>query len=115
MRTFRQLTQTEVSAIILAHTEGATNALLAEEYDVDPSTISYHVKKYERSYPEQGGIYATLKIQVRKTCIHPSSRCTICTEMMDHLLREERELIRTLRVRLEDAHSRLRVAGLFVE
>ena len=114
-RHFRHLTRAEISEIIARHKGGETNVALAQEFRCDPSTISYHVTKFERSYPEEGGVYALIKVQMRKTCVHPSGRCNYCGDMWDGLMREERETIQKLTRELEDAKSRLRVAGLLME
>ncbi len=115
MRNFRHLTKTEISEIIDRHFQGDTNTALAAEYDVDPSTISYHITKYERACPEDRSIYAVIKVQARKVCVHPSGRCTLCGEMWDELRRVEREQIAELRGHLKDALSRLKVAGVDVK
>lgn len=115
MRNFRHLNNDEITEIVMAFTGGESQASLAKRFSVDHSTIHYHVNKFDRSYPEQGGIYAVLKTKVRKECHHPSSRCTLCGTMRDEFSRIEREQIRKLTIALKDAHSRLRVAGLFVE
>lgn len=115
MRHFRHLTKAEISDIVASHAQGETQASLARRYGIDHSTVHYHVQAYERAYPEQGGIYAVIKVDTRKTCLHPSSRCTICGEMKDELIRVERETIRTLSERLERANSLLRTEGYDVE
>lgn len=115
MRHFRQLDRKEIAEIIALHHEGVSKIDLSVRFECDPSTISYHIRKYERSYPEERSFYATLKMRIRKTCSHPSARCTICTIMWDQLARQEREEIAALRKALEGANSRLRVAGLAVE
>lgn len=115
MRQFRHLSRTEISEIIVSHNAGETQASLAQRFGVDHSTIHYHLNKYQRAYPEQGGIYSLIKINIRKTCVHPSSRCTLCGKMKDELSRTEREIIRKLRAHLEDAKMRLRLAGEDVE
>jgi hypothetical protein len=115
MRSFRHLSKAEISDIVASHYGGESQASLARRLNVDHSTIHYHLRQYERAYPEEGGVYALIKVETRKVCIHPSARCTICGEMSDMLMRGEREEIRKLTVALEEANSRLRVAGLFVE
>lgn len=116
MRHFQHLTNAQIHEIIAAYTGGEeTQAELARRFGVDHSTIHYHIQKYERAYPEEGGIYATLKVSVRKVCVHPSGRCTICGDMWDELRREERALIASLQKQLSEAQSKLRVAGLLVE
>lgn len=115
MRSFRHLSQSEISEIVTLHGDGVPKPVLAEQFGVDRSTITYHLTKFQRSYPEDGSVYAVIKSQVRKKCAHPSGRCTFCGEMWDELRRVEREQIRALTARLEDAHSRLRIAGLAVE
>lgn len=115
MRSFRHLSRAEISEIIVRHHQGETNVALATSFGVDPSTISYHIKQYERAYPEQGGIYAFIKIRVRKTCIHPSARCTLCSLMWDQIARAERDEIIALKRALDAANSKLRVCGMPVE
>lgn len=115
MRQFRHLSRAEISEIIVSHNAGETQASLAQRFGVDHSTIHYHLNKYQKAYPEQGGIYAVIKVNVRKTCVHPSSRCTLCGKMRDELSRVERETIRQLRANLKDAMMRLRLAGEDVE
>lgn len=115
MRSFRHLTRTEITEIIHLKLEGVGNNDLAERYGCDPSTISYHFKQYKKAYPEEGGIYALIKIEVRRKCIHPSSVCTLCGMMRDELSRKEREIIESLGRRLNDAHSTLRSVGFDVE
>lgn len=115
MRSFRHLKPAEISEIISAHHAGVSQAELARRFSVDHSTIHYHLEKFERSYPEEGGVYAVLKAKVRKVCAHPSGRCNFCGEMWDGLMRQERTQIATLTRKLADAQSRLRIAGLPVE
>lgn len=115
MRTFRHLTRDEIADIIACHTGGETQASLALRFEVDHSTINYHVKRYRQAYPEGGGIYAAIKTQARKICIHPSGRCTLCGEMWDELRRQERDIIERLTKALSTANSRLRSAGFPVE
>lgn len=115
MRNSRQLNRAEITEIIASYSLGETQADIARRYNVDHSTINYHIQKYRRAYPEEGGVYALIKVQQRKVCVHPSGVCTICGEMWDELRRAEREAIKDLQKRLDDAHSRLRIAGLAVE
>lgn len=115
MRHFRHLSRAEITDIVVSHNSGETQASLARRFGVDHSTIIYHVRKYEGSYLEDGSIYAVVKANVRSVCVHPSSRCTLCGEMRDELLRTERDQIRRLEAQLSDANSRLRIAGLNVE
>lgn len=115
MRHFRHLNQAEISQIIARYYAGETQTALADEFQIDRSTIHYHVDKYERAYPEQGGIYSVIKVETRRTCLHPSSRCSVCGEMWDQLARNERDEIERLTKSLAAAHSRLRIAGEYVE
>ena len=115
MRTFRHLTSDEISDIILSFNEGESKASLARRFNIDHSTIHYHLKKYERSYPEQGGIYAFLKVRVKKVCTHPSSRCTLCGEMWDQIMRAERDENARLTRELKKAQELLGTAGMLVE
>lgn len=113
MRTFRHLTKDEITDIIVSFTGGKeTKADLARRYAVDHSTIIYHLDKYKTAYPEQGGIYAFIKVKVRRECLHPSGRCTICGEMWDKLERLERSIIRKLKKDLVAATDRLAAAGI---
>lgn len=116
MRSFRHLTKAQIEDIVASHFAGPeSDADIARRLGVDHSTVHYHIRQYERAYPEQGGVYAIIKSQVRKSCIHPSGRCTICGDMWDELRRQELDTIHKLTTALADAHSRLRVAGLHVE
>lgn len=115
MRNFRHLTKTEISEIIQLHLGGAKHATIADQFTVDPSTINYHVTKFERACPEDRSLYAVIKVQARKECAHPSGRCTLCGEMWDELRRIERQQIAELRAHLGDALSRLKVAGVDVK
>lgn len=110
-RSFRHLSRAEISQIVSRFSLGETKAELARAFNVDHSTIIYHLDKYERAYPEQGGIYAFIKVEKKKSCLHPSARCTLCSEMWDKLERQETEHIRRLRGLLAEANSRLRIAG----
>ncbi|MCR2833471.1 hypothetical protein [Parerythrobacter lacustris] len=101
--------------MIAAVQGGETQANVARRYSVDHSTVSYHLHKYENSYPEQGGVYAVIRAQARKACSHPSTRCTLCGHMADLIFREDKATIATLTKQLAEARSRLRVAGLPVE
>lgn len=112
MRTFRHLTRAEITDLIVRHYQGEKNSVLAAELKVDASTVSYHIKKYERAYPEQGGVYALVKADMQRVCVHPSGRCTICAVMWDELRREERNRITELERDLAEAKERLRAAGL---
>lgn len=113
MRSFRHLTKAEITDIIVAHTNGRqSQAQLARIYGVDHSTISYHLKRFKGAYPEQGGIYAYMKVKVRRDCIHPSGRCTLCGEMWDKLERQERSTIRRLTKQLASASAALTAAGI---
>lgn len=115
MRQFRHLTKAEIRDIIEAWRNGAKPTDLATQYKVDPSTISYHLNKFERSYPEEGSFYASLKIRIRKVCVHPSGRCNFCGEMWDGIKRVERELIATLTRQNEEYRRTLRIHGLLME
>jgi len=113
MRHFRHLTKDEITDIIVSFTGGReSKADLARRYEVDHSTIIYHLDKYQAAYPEQGGIYAYMKIKARRECIHPSGRCTLCGEMWDKLERQERATIRRLTKELASATDRLAAAGI---
>jgi transposase-like protein len=114
-RTFRHLTTAEISDIVLSFNQGVSKAELARRYDIDHSTIHYHIAKYERSYPEQGGIYAVIKVGVKRVCQHPSSRCTVCGDMWDQILHAEREENDRLKRELKKAHKVIELAGLLVE
>lgn len=114
-RSFRHLKQSEIREIVAAAHRGETQTSIARRFEIDRSTVHYHLQQYERAFPEQQSAYAVIKIEVRKTCLHPSARCTVCQIMWDKIRREETETIRVLRAKLEDANSRLRVAGLAVE
>ena len=115
MRHFRQLSKTQIMELVAMHHAGETHTEIAVKFEVDRSTVSYHITKYEQAYPEQPSFYAALKARIKKTCIHPSSRCTICGFMRDDLARQERETIETLTKQLNEANSRLRIAGLAAE
>jgi hypothetical protein len=115
MRTFRHLTTAEISDIILSFIQGETKAGLARRFNIDHSTVHYHVAKYERSYPEQGGVYAVIKMQAKKVCQHPSSKCLVCGEMWDQIRRAERAKIERLTKELARAQEGLRLAGMLVE
>lgn len=112
MRSFRHLTSTEIRDIITSHLAGVTQAALARRFGVDHSTIHYHLEKFREAYPEQGGIYAYVKVSVRRECLHPSGRCTVCGEMWDKLERQERATIRSLKKQLAAPTSRLEAAGI---
>lgn len=113
MRTFRHLTKDQITDIIVSFTSGqATKAELARRYTVDHSTIIYHLEKYQAAYPEEGGIYSFMKVKVRRECLHPSGRCTLCGEMWDKLERQERATIRRLTKQLAEASHRLEAAGI---
>jgi IS30 family transposase len=116
-RQFKHLTQAQISEIIVSYNGGTGESknAIARRLGVDHSTIHYHIEKYERSYPEQSNVYALVRIQARKVCIHPSSKCSVCGKHNDEIRREERALIADLTVKLEAAHTRLRRAGLPVE
>jgi hypothetical protein len=118
MRTFRHLTKAEIKEIIVAyHTEKPqpTKADLGRRFNVDHSTINYHLARYERTYPEDGGVYALINVDIRKTCVHPSSRCTFCHQMRDEIERSERAQIAKLTAELERARSWMRIHGIPVE
>jgi transposase-like protein len=112
MRHFRHLSGTEITEIVVAFNDGESQASLARRFGVDHSTINYHVAKYQEAYPEQGGIYAYLKVRTRRDCIHPSGRCTTCGEMWDMLARKERDQIAGLTKQLTEARRLLAAAGL---
>lgn len=115
MRHFRHLTRAEITEIIVSHNAGEMQADLARRFGVDHSTINYHLGKYRAAYPEQGGIYSLIKVDVARVCLHPSSKCTLCGEMRDEIRREETEIIAKLRRALDAANYTLRVHGLGVE
>ena len=115
MRHFRHLSRAEITDIVFSFEAGEKQADLARRFNVDHSTINYHVEKFRTAYPEQGDIYAVIKTDIRRTCVHPSSRCTFCGTMKDELQRSERELITRLTRELADAQTTLRMAGLLVE
>ena len=92
MRHFRHLGRDEITEIIVSYNSGVRQADLARQFNVDHSTIDYHVRKYQTAYPEQGGIYSLIKIGIKRECHHPSSKCTLCGLMSDELRRDRVEL-----------------------
>jgi IS30 family transposase len=115
MREFRHLSKSQISELISLHLEGLNQAAIALRLEVDPSTVSNHLKRYNSAYPEERSLYASLKAKARKVCIHPSGRCTLCGEMWDELRRTELVQVATLQSHLRDALSRLKVAGVDVK
>lgn len=114
-RQSRHLGQREISEIIVSYHGGESQAAIARRFNIDHSTVHYHLRKYEESYPEQGGVYAFIKTDIKQVCLHPSKRCTCCGEMWDELNRKEKDEIRSLTERLKRANSKLVVAGFAVE
>jgi hypothetical protein len=111
----RHLSREEIWDIIRSSQAGESKGSIARRHDVDHSTVIYHLDKYHRAYPEESSVYAVIKVQARKTCTHPSAKCTLCGRMEDKIKREERRLIRELTERLARANKRLTAAGLAVE
>lgn len=115
MRRFSRLSRAEIAEIVQASHDGESHTSLAGRFQVDRTTITYHLRKYDLAFPEQGGVYALIKKKAQRACVHPSSRCTLCHIMLDELMRGERETIRLLTEKLAVAHNRLLRAGLPVE
>ncbi len=114
-RHFRHLNREEISELISAFHAGETQTSIAARFQVDRSTVHYHVEKFEQAYPEQESVYAIIKAKVRKVCLHPSTRCSLCGEMADTLFRAERFEIERLTKALAEANRKLCRAGLAVE
>lgn len=114
-RRFSHLTRQQIAEIVQRSNDGESHTSLAAHFQVDRTTITYHLRKYDLAFPEQGGVYAVIKANAQRECVHPSSRCTLCHLMQDELMRGERDTIRLLTQRLAAAEHRLRRAGLPVE
>jgi len=115
MRHFRHLSKDEIMEIVLQSHKGVPSDVLAARFQCDRSTITYHVRKYEAAYEEQESAYAIIKSRIKKVCLHPSSKCTLCGVMKDELYRNEWRRIEELTAQLEDANRKLRRAGLLAE
>lgn len=114
-RRFCHLSQTEIRDIITSHQSGEPKLSIARRLAIDNSTVHYHIRKFEQSYPEQGGVYALIRSNLRMECQHPSYKCLVCGKAQDAIQGEERRLIRELTARLAVANERLKRAGYVVE
>lgn len=112
MKSSRQLTREQITAIVIAVSQGQTQTSLAVEYHVDRSTISYHVKKAAGSFPEEPSFYAELRAKIQPVCSHPSMRCSVCGEMHDNAVGPTQDRIRKLEAQIAQYESILRVNGL---
>lgn len=114
-RTFTHLSQVEIRDIVSSFYGGEAKSAIATRLAIDKSTVDYHVRKYEKTYPEQSSVYALVKVSVKKTCAHPSFKCSLCGTYKDAVHRDEKEVIRELTDALATAHARLKNAGIIME
>lgn len=95
-----KLSKENIREIIAEHQKGVPTAHIAEQFHVDRSTISYHIEKLESAFVLDGNVYSLIKAETQHQCIHPSMKCSVCGVFHDTILREERQLISDLRVKL---------------
>ena len=108
MRTFRHLSQAQISDIITSHRSGEQATAIAQRLAIHHSTVIYHVRKHA-----DGSVYAIIPPKP-KVCLHPSAKCLVCQQPWDEIRRQERAEIDSLRKKLRDAHDTLRTAGYLV-
>lgn len=108
-----KLSRTDIADIIQSYEAGETKSQIAVRYNIDHSTVIYHISKHERM-GSSSEIYAVVQIP-KRPCIHPSMKCLVCGRPQDELRREERARIRELEAALRNAKNRLREHGLPVE
>lgn len=99
----------QIRQIILAHNRGVAHSQIANDLEVDVSTIRYHVEKTERMYGTTIGVYAVVK--PKKICQHPSLQCLVCKAAQDNIRRREFEHIERLSLALQKANQILEREG----
>lgn len=115
-RQFTHLSKAEIREIARAYyADKEPKASIAKRLTIDVTTVGYHLRKYEKSYPENPSIYSVVRIEHRKECTHPSVKCMLCGLAEDNIRTHEREQISTLTARLHRANERLQRHGFEVE
>lgn len=113
-RPFSHLSKVEIRDIVASFYHGTETKLqLATRLGIDPTTVTYHIRKYEKSsLEEKTNSYSVVKREFHYVCAHPSLKCSLCGRHKDMIHAEGNTLIRQLQGRLKAANARLKYAGL---
>ena len=102
-RPFRHLTKDEIRGVIDARLNNTPTRQVAQHFNIDVSTVLYHVGRHKRSAWGNGNVVSLQP----KACIHPSLKCLLCGVAQDELRRREREYIRDLETQVSDLTIKL--------
>lgn len=92
-----RLSQEKIFEIIIAHDKGMSRSANAKKHECDPSTVKYHVEKFEGTYGTTTAVYALVQPKQERQCQHPSLKCSLCGVSQDNIRRRELEEINRLR------------------
>lgn len=109
-----RLSKQQIGEILLAHHNGEAKSAIAAKYNVDVSTVRYHVEIFERTYGQPENIYAIIR-PIQRACPHPSLKCLVCGMAHDNLHRRETETICKLSSEVDRLKMTLRRHGHEVE
>lgn len=109
-----RLSQETIYQIIKAVDQGIPERQVAADFQVDSSTVKYHVERFEQNYGFTGAVYALIKPK-KRPCEHPSLQCLICGTGIDELRRRERDEIALLKQKLDKAMATLERHGYSIE
>lgn len=113
-RKFRHLKPDEIREMIALHQEGVPRAEIAKQYTIDPTTVRYHVDRFERGFT-RSSVYTIISTPIRRECNHPSLKCLVCGMAQDHIHRRELETIRDLKTELTRLRAILEKHDLLTE
>lgn len=105
-----RLSKTQIQEILIAHSQGEAKSAIAARFNVDVSTVRYHVEIFQRTYGAPENIYAIIR-PVQKACTHPSLKCLVCGLAHDNLHRRETEAICKLSSEVDRLKAILRRYG----
>lgn len=114
-RSFRHLKADEIREIIAAHQQGTPKSEIARQFNIDNTTVRYHVNRFERNFSFNTNVFAVIPVVERKPCQHPSLKCLVCGVAQDILRRRELDIIRELQTKLDKANAILRRHDLLME
>lgn len=109
-----RLSKETIREILIANSQGEAKSAIAARYNVDVSTVRYHVENFERTYGASANVYAIVR-PIQRACSHPSLKCLICGMAHDNIHRRELEKIESLTIKLKGATELLRRYGHEVE
>lgn len=91
-----RLSKEQIREIVTSFNSGEGAAQIARRFNIDRSTVTYHVTKYEEANAFGTSFYSSIKVTTQHECIHPSVKCAVCGLRKDTLIRKERIRIREL-------------------